>query len=409
MSVVNEAYKKSLQLLLANSTPHGFMAATPTKEAQSKAYQTIFGRDASICALGAYYSGEKDLQGTALASLKTLLNASSYFGQIPFYYDPAKRLSSYYFTNSYDGTAWWLIASLTIGRAEPELLAYENYAEGLEAAIYYLAHLANPQNGLITQDECLDWADAMPRHGYVLYTNVLWYKALELYLAYSEGADEVLRDYCLKLHASLNTLLWTQKQSHGNLNYFPQGKLLKDAQLEDQLEYVNSQTQSLPYYLAAVGKNWFDWRCDVYGNILAILLGVADQPKTEKILDWFWRSGVTLPYPVKVAYPPIYPGEKDWRDYMFKRRQNFPWQYHNGAVWPYVGGFWVYLLVKLGYKKEAEEQLEKLAEANALNDWEFNEYLHGQTGLPMGMVGQSWNAATYVLAYQALVKSRLHI
>jgi len=40
---------------------------------------------------------------------------------------------------------------------------------------------------------------------------------------------------------------------------------------------------------------------------------------------------------------------------------------------------------------------------NALDDWRFTEWFHGKTLAPMGMAGQSWNAATFLLAQRALV------
>ena len=86
---------------------------------------------------------------------------------------------------------------------------------------------------------------------------------------------------------------------------------------------------------------------------------------------------------------------------MTKGRQNYPWQYHNGGVWPYIGGFWVTWLAKYD-KKIAKSELENLAKANAVNNWEFNEYLHGQLGTPMGVPYQSWNMAMYIKAYQAV-------
>ena len=43
-----------------------------------------------------------------------------------------------------------------------------------------------------------------------------------------------------------------------------------------------------------------------------------------------------------------------------------------------------------------------MAFANRQGNWQFNEWFHGQSGEPMGMPGQSWNAALYVLAWQAL-------
>jgi hypothetical protein len=37
-----------------------------------------------------------------------------------------------------------------------------------------------------------------------------------------------------------------------------------------------------------------------------------------------------------------------------------------------------------------------------MNGMEFNEWFHGLTGEPMGMTGQSWNAAAFLLAAAAL-------
>lgn len=99
------------------------------------------------------------------------------------------------------------------------------------------------------------------------------------------------------------------------------------------------------------------------------------------------------------------PIEKDsflWRTYMGRHRQNLPHQYHNGGIWPFVGGFWVMLLKKLGLEGEAWTVLERLAAVNREGGWQFNEWFHGRSGVPMGMPGQSWNAATYLVAYEML-------
>jgi hypothetical protein len=70
-----------------------------------------------------------------------------------------------------------------------------------------------------------------------------------------------------------------------------------------------------------------------------------------------------------------------------------------------VGGFYVAALVKAGRKKEAKHQLGKLAEANRQGlhqEWEFNEFLHGLTGRPLGAVGTAWSAGMYIYAYESV-------
>ena len=110
---------------------------------------------------------------------------------------------------------------------------------------------------------------------------------------------------------------------------------------------------------------------------------------------------VQEPWPVRVVLDPILESHRLWRPYMSRHEQNFAWRYHNGGIWPMVGGFWVMALVDAGHERSARAGLVRLARACALNDWEFNEWLHGQTGEPSGMPGQSWNAAAFLMAEQA--------
>jgi glycogen debranching enzyme len=91
-----------------------------------------------------------------------------------------------------------------------------------------------------------------------------------------------------------------------------------------------------------------------------------------------------------------------WRAYMERHQQNIVHQYHNGGLWPFVGGFWVRALARMGARELAWSELVRLAQVNALDDWRFTEWFHGRTLAPMGMAGQSWNAATFLLALRAL-------
>jgi glycogen debranching enzyme len=107
-------------------------------------------------------------------------------------------------------------------------------------------------------------------------------------------------------------------------------------------------------------------------------------------------------YPLAAVGNPIQTDDPLWRRYVERHGQNYPHQYHNGGIWPFIGGFWVLLLARLGLMDEARRALAELAAANREQDWQFNEWFHGESGAAMGMPGQSWNAALYVLAYQSL-------
>ena len=54
--------------------------------------------------------------------------------------------------------------------------------------------------------------------------------------------------------------------------------------------------------------------------------------------------------------------------------------------------------------------LTRLAEANRQGiegEWEFNEWLHGRSGHPMGFPKQAWSAAMYVYAHRAVESGEL--
>jgi hypothetical protein len=186
------------------------------------------------------------------------------------------------------------------------------------------------------------------------------------------------------------------------LSYVPQNTYTKRHVFANGvIEFVNSQVVFLPYYLSFVGHKTYELRCDTLGNILACLVGLADEKQEHLIIQHMLQSGSNLPYPVTALYPPIFPGEPDWRPYMAKGRQNFPYQYHNGGIWPFIGGFWVQLLARRE-RNLAGAELEKLAAANQQGDWQFNEYLHGLHGTPMGVPHQSWSMGMYLAAYKAV-------
>jgi glycogen debranching enzyme len=108
---------------------------------------------------------------------------------------------------------------------------------------------------------------------------------------------------------------------------------------------------------------------------------------------------------VKGLYPPIFSGANDWKDYFITNFLNLPDHYHNGGIWPFIGGLWVRFLARLGRTELAHQELTNLAEScrwGIYGEWEFNEWLHGQTGRPMGKAHQAWSAAGYVAAYLAL-------
>lgn len=156
-----------------------------------------------------------------------------------------------------------------------------------------------------------------------------------------------------------------------------------------------------PYLLAQVTPFDFNWRCDVYGNILAFLFNVLDVGRARTAFRFMWGVGITQPFPVANLYPVVMPGDPDWKPYYAVNMLNLPHHYHNGGIWPFIGAKWVQFISRLGMRSLALQELLKLAKLNfhgVQNEWEFNEWVHARTGNPMGKAYQAWSAAEFILA-----------
>lgn len=378
-ALIDACASASLQLLQDNLTPHGILAARRTPAAVARRYTRIFGRDAAICVLAMCGSGVAALERGAVASLDALAALQAGNGQIPKYVDPDGGDADFWYLGCIDATLWWLIACDHV-RRHGKVGATRWQAQGALALQWLLAQ-EHQAFRLVQQNEASDWADIMPRSGYVLYSNALW---LEVKRRYGLAqADET--------------------RHHFNHLFHPAQRDLPAYHRARLLQHFARRGRSEPgLYLSYVNLASAGHEGDVFGNLLAILCGAASESMGHRIVKALRSAKAADPYPVRVTLHPLSRQHESWRPYMVRHRQNHPHQYHNGGLWPFVGGFWVLALAQLGRSDLAWRELASLAQVNALGDWRFTEWFHGETLQPMGMAGQSWNAATFVLALRTL-------
>ncbi|HET7608328.1 MAG TPA: glycoside hydrolase 100 family protein [Gammaproteobacteria bacterium] len=375
---------RAVELLRNNSTPAGVLAAAPTARATERGYTAIFGRDAAICALGMAVSGDRALERASVAGLETLAQYQAPNGQIPKFVTPDRREADFWYLGCIDATLWWLIALALLDGPlahrgfKPGLL--RRYRRQVALALQWLGAQEHQRFYLLQQNEASDWADIMPRSGFVLYTNALWYRVKRLF-----GLPNIA-----ETRQSFNGLF---HPFSARIFEYRRGRLLN--------EYVLKRARNRDLYLSFVNFSFFGDEGDVFGNVLAVLCGALSKGAARRTLDALLELGVHDPYPVRAVVRPIRKQSALWRPYMARHRQNSAWQYHNGGVWPVVGGFFIAALARCGRTQQAREELVKLARACELDDWAFAEWLHGRSAVPRGMAGQSWNAAAFLFAAHA--------
>ncbi len=371
--LITEAYDKAVWILKKCATPHGFFAAFP-------GYDMVFARDAMIMSLAVPFLHDNSLKTAYRNSLITLVKNQSDRGQIPNAVDKFSKRKHHVDFMSIDSSLWFIIGYYYYKEKFNEGFLFDIYRKNIDMAFNWLACQDTGEDSMPEQQPTTDWQDAFPhRYGHTINTQALYY-------------------YCLKLAG-------------------------KNREADDLKDVVNNNREfglwNGEFYLPWRWKNhgkyqekgeWFD----SLGNLLAIIFGLADGNKAEKILSYIKKHRIDEPYPVKAIYPPIQQKDKDWQDYFMDCEARSPWHYLNAGIWTYVGAFYVLALIKLRKFKEAEMQLQKLAEANMKHGGNFAEWLDGKTGeIGKTEAGtesyQGWNAAMYITAYESLKAKRVLI
>jgi hypothetical protein len=338
-----------------------------------------------IALLGGALTHDGIIRDGMLASIELLRSKISRTGQIPNNVDSESLRPN--FRAYADSGLWWIIGS-SILAPDPKTTA--------RILDWYICQDVD-QSGLLSMQESADWQDLFCTRGKGLTLNCLYVLALEA--AGRPQQAQHVRDLINRyfwyrgdgdllphIRHTFSTESVTEQDSLGRRRWLPHKRSLVDEQ----------------YYLPWLGfracGEWFD----TLGNCLAILAGVADGSQTRQILSFFRRHGLAAD-PAKALHPQIVPGDPDWREYYGMLNQ--PGHYHNGGIWPFLGGFYVATLVACGRLAEAEQALDRLALLNRRGN--FNEWHDGNTGEALGVPDQAWSSGMFIYACHCVSSRKL--
>ena len=332
-------------------------------------YPEPYTRDLLIAALGIFASGDLALLGSLRRVLETLARTQSPRGQMPsLVHDPEDRGAS-------DTTPLFLLILGMFRRFTGEATFL---AEAGAKALQWMDYQTIDDRELVGQQPTSDWRDEQWVLGHGLYVNTL-------------------------VHGYLRSLgLAERAQAFRNA-----------ANREDGRGFV---TAGQPTYALWFYKVLRDPRCDLLGNSLAILTGLADPARARAMVAWIEarcaelrsRGVLALDLP-PCFFPFLQPSDPDWHPRY--ARYNRPGHYHNGGVWPFVCGFYVAALVAAGEQRLAEAKLSTLTALvrparKAQVAFGFNEWFRAQDGRPAGEDWQTWSAAMYLYSAACVESGR---
>lgn len=227
-------------------------------------------------------------------------------------------------TISLDGNALLVIAVLNYAARSGDTEFGRSHWAALKRAVAWLETHALEADDLLHQAPFTDWADSIARQGRVLYTNVVYWKALaELaLLAPLCGEPEDEARFAAKvrqLKRAINDHFWREE-----LGYF-------------------------------VTSHIFD-NLSSSGNLLAIAWGLTTPAQAHAILDNMGHFKMAEPVPTQVVHR-AYPN----KFIALENRLGGLAHYHTSAAWLWLGAWHVIALARMERLAEAEALLYRIS------------------------------------------------
>lgn len=391
-------YLKAIEAVRRNITPKGFSACSLDDNevfGTDVNYRSVWARDGALTLIWTLDLNDEAVRACQAQTLRTLFSHQSPTGQIPANVRIDTDEPEYAGVGgiaSIDSGLWLIIAMWRYASETNDWSIVEEFRPQLQRAMDWLGAHDSNNCGMLEIPEAGDWTDLFARSYHVLYDEVAWHRCLVCYanILQHVGEAERAEDYhawSRHVRTVIIESFWptTSASANGKSSFTAKQLSLGDAR----------------YLVAQLSPFSFSWRCDVLGNLLAYMSNLTTRHQAMQTFRFLWGVGVNEPGPVRNLYPPVQAGDPEWRDYFTVNLLNLPNHYHNGGIWPFVGGLWVRFIHRLGMRDLARRELVKLARLCAHgveHEWEFNEWHHGETGRPMGKAYQAWSAASFLQA-----------
>lgn len=380
MSQVEQVYYSSLKILHSASTRFGFLPYVLSEGRKSlKSNSVIYNREALFCTLATLVIDDIQLRNTGIQTIQTIADYMDDIGHVPVSIDTEKNRAYHGMPAVKDIGVWWLIVFwLYTQRLSDTSLKSRYYSHFQEGIQYYQHHLFE---GLIEQGEGADWADAMPRSGLVLYTNVVWLLFLQKIQSSEYATVRSNADFFFSVSGV------KQKDYTQLSRQFPQ---IRTA-IHEQKPIKNT-------FIAGISKHSVYTEFDVLSHALLLILGDMNNEQKVCSINTLLAVASESPRLIRCIQQPVRVG----RGVQEKDFSNRAWQYQNAGCWPFVAGFVIYALAKNNYIREATLLLERLAQELQYEDSPGYLWAHGKTGKVVGDSTASVSAALYCLAFHAV-------
>jgi hypothetical protein len=379
-----DGYRNAVALLQEAQTAKGFVASPVERDN----YKRVWTRDGVVTGIAALMTGDDRLIATFHHTLTTIFKYQHKLGFIASNVT-FEGVASYGGTvGRADNPSWAVIGLCEYTTRTGDVSLKKNYAAQVEKCFHVLDVWEFNGKHLVYVPQSGDWADEYIYHGYLLFVQLLRVWALRL-----AGTVYDREDW----HAKAAQIVEVIRR---NFWYTEDTSKLYSPNLSHQLAEAPRKHWLMGFNPSRIYRYF-----DLQANTLALGLDIGshDENRTLRIFiqDMLNERKSILPS----FSPAITEDENDMAElktnfaYGFR---NYPNEFHNAGLWPVWNGLLSAALAKAGYHETASLLTDHIHAANALENWEFNECLHGVNGKPIGVKRCTWSAAGAVIAERAL-------
>ncbi|MEL6865132.1 MAG: glycoside hydrolase 100 family protein [Bacteroidota bacterium] len=391
---MSEISAQALAMLRSATTPKGILASI--KEEAN--YRRVWSRDSIICGLAGLMAEDHLVIEGLRQSIVSLGNHQGPQGQLPsnVHFDEEGGLAGQSFgglCGRVDTISWWIIGLCQLSHFTQDAKMAQDWRPQVEKGLALLAAWEFNGKGLVYVPQSGNWADEYILRGYTLF-------------------DQLLRMWALRCAARVyGQEVWGEKADHIQQlikeNYWISDDLPKTTRYHQHaFELTLREEGPSDYWSAAFSPGGYIRQFDLLANALALLLGIGSEQQNSSLINYTESLRAERPFGLMPSFwPLIQPGERYWEQLRANYKYHFrnkPFEFQNGGIWPVFNGFWGLALMEAGRVDLAEELLQGLIAASALEDWSFYECIHGQSGAVHGTPYCTWSAAGMLLLMMAL-------
>lgn len=318
-----------------------------------------------------------------------------------------------------DSAMWWmlLLRSYVVISGDKGLAQRPKFQESIRLALeLYLHESFETSPAMLVPDASFMIDRRMGVYGHPLEIQSLFYGMLltaqELLIPTPDNKRLLanVKKRLQTLRSYVRIYYWLDQQRLNEIHRFRSEELGVDA-----VNLLNIFPESIPlwidgwvpkdagYFVGNLGAGRMDFRFFSFGNLLAILFGLATDGQAQQIMNLYEQRWDDLvgSTPLIINYPAV-TGER-WAYTTGSDPKNVPWSYHNGGHWPCLIWAFVGAAIRSDRHDLATRALNAIIEKLPGDNWP--EYYDGRRGTLIGRranMNQIWSASAFIVAQRLL-------